>query len=109
MLGKAPQAVVAAFDYDLSRALVFFHRLAIVEHLISGFHQQQVALRMNAGQAEFFPLAQVPFGEFILLQGMQVALHAQIRTQILVRMDGRVDQDGAKIVPLREVGGVEAA
>ena len=100
MLGKAFQAVVAAVDHDLARTLVFFHRYAIVEHLIPGFHQQQVALRADCGQAKFSPLAQVLFAEFILPVSMQIALYSEIGAQIFVRTDGRVDQNGAKIVPL---------
>ena len=45
MLWKAAQAVIATLDHDLLRARVALQRLAIVEHLVAGFYQQQVALR----------------------------------------------------------------
>ena len=45
MLWKAAQAVIAALDHDLLRASVALERLAIVERLVAGLYQQQVARR----------------------------------------------------------------
>src|SRR3954471_7544256 len=93
MLCKAAQAVIAAFDHDPLRARVALQRLAIVEHLVAGFYQQQVARWRYPRRIEFAPFLEVCRGEFVRLAGVQVLLRTEIGGESDMRLDRRIDQD----------------
>ena len=46
---EAGKAVVAAFFDDLLGARIVGHRIAVIEHLVAGLRQQQVALGLRDG------------------------------------------------------------
>jgi hypothetical protein len=109
VLGKALQAVVPAGDDPLLRAGVALNGPAIVEDLIAGFDYQQIPPRRNARHVEFFPLPEVRFGEHVRFTGVQVLLRTEIGAKPNVRIDGRIDEHGARAVLLGEIRRVEAA
>src|SRR5688572_22233902 len=55
MRREALQAVVASFDDHLLRARITLHGLAVVEHFVAGFHDQEIALRREALRVEAAP------------------------------------------------------
>ena len=102
--------MVAALEHGLSRAGVFVHRVAVVEHLVAGLDQQPVALRpADRGHLERTQLVDVAAGEFEALAGIHVVLGADIGAEFERGDHGRIDQHRLQVVVFGEPGGVVAA
>src|SRR5467141_2355258 len=108
MLRKALQAVIASLRDDLFRARIPGDGLAVVEHLVAGLDQQQVALRRDALGIEVLPFTQISFGQLVRLTGVEILLRTEVAAKSRVRVDGGIDQHGFRIMSLREVSGIEA-
>jgi hypothetical protein len=52
---KALQAVVAAVHYDLRAARVAADGLAVVQHFVTGLHEEKIPARRDPGYLELFP------------------------------------------------------
>ena len=101
--------MVSTLHHDLFRAPVFSYRCSVVEHFVSGFDEQQIALGAHSAHDEFLPLPQVLFGEFVGLAAVKALLRAKVGAQADVRVDRRIDQHRAHVVLLRKPGRIESA
>src|SRR5882672_12495013 len=89
MLRKAHQAVVTARDHDLFCSGVALDRTAVVEHLVGGVDEEEIARWRDARNVELLPCPQIILGELVALAGMQVLLRPEIAAQADVRVDRR--------------------
>src|SRR5437879_6230236 len=78
MLRKALQAVIASLRHDLFRARIPGDGVAIVEHLVAGLDQQQIALRRDALGIEVPPFAQMSFRQFVRCPAVGVRLGTEV-------------------------------
>src|SRR5260221_5105918 len=108
VLRKARQAVIAAGNHDLFRAGIALDRAPIVEHLVAGLDEQEIARRRDARNIEILPRPQVILSELVRLTGVEVLLRPEIGAQADVWVDRGIDQDRPRAVLFRHVGGVEA-
>src|SRR5260221_7885270 len=109
VLRKARQAVIAAGNHDLFRAGIALDRAAVIEHFGAGLDEQEIARRGDVRNVEIPPRPQVFLGQRVGFAGMEVLLRPEIAAQADVRVDRGIDQDHARAVLFRHVGGVEAA
>ena len=104
------KAVVAAVFDDLRGACVVGDGVAVVEHLVAGLRQQQIALGLrDGGNVECREFGQMRLGKFPLLAAVPVGLRAKCGAQQRVCVHGGVHQHRFPAVPLGQVGGIEAA
>src|SRR2546426_12672290 len=82
--------------------------VAIVEHLVAGLDQQQIALRRDALGIEVPPFAQMSFRQFVRCPAVGVPLRTEVGAKSDVRVDGGIEQHCFRTMALCEVGGVEA-
>src|SRR5262249_2538337 len=108
MSRQARQAVVAAIHHDLRAARVAADGLAVVQHLVTGLHQEKIPARRDPGYLELFPFAEMALGKLVRLPGVEVPLRPEIRTQPDVRLDRGIDEHGFRAARFGEGGGVEA-
>src|SRR2546425_904815 len=107
--GKALQAMVPSPHHDLLGTSVALHGAAVIEHLVSGLHDQQIAARRDLRHVERTPLVEMRLGQFVRFTAVQIPLRAEIGAQTEVRIDRRIDQHRFAAVLFHEVAGIEAA
>ena len=103
------KAVIAPFQDDLAAAGVAIHGLAVIEHFIAGFEQQQIAFRAERWWIKRAQLRDVIGGKF----KWGAAVQRRLRTKEFVRRDrgndGGIDQHGTQGVFFSQRRGIEAA
>src|SRR3989442_15540783 len=107
--GEALQAMVPSGQHDLLGTSVALHGAAVIEHLVSGLHDQHIAARRDLRHVERTPLVEMCLGQFVRFTGVQVPLRAEIGAQTEVWIDRRIDQHRFPAMLFHQVGGIEAA
>jgi len=110
VLRELRDLVIGALDDMLPRARVLGDHGAVVDHLVAGGRQQKVALRQrDARRIERQQLVEVLGPHVDLRVAEEHRLHTQVRAQVLIGPDRRVQEDGAAAGPFGQPGCVVAA
>src|SRR5689334_24940666 len=110
MLAEIAEPVITALNDQLLRTGVLTHCVAIVEHLVTGGHEHEVALEPTGrDHLERFELTQMLLGELILGFRVKIFLRTKIRSQADMRRDCGIDQYRTHAESLGEPGRVVAA
>src|SRR5204863_9625963 len=93
----------------LLRTSVMLDGAPVIEHFVTGFDEQQIALRRDFRDVQAPPLLEMRLGELVRLAGMEVFLRPGVRVQAYMRSDRRIDEHRTAALALDEIRGVEAA
>ena len=92
---KTAECVIAAAFDELPCPRIKRHRLAPVEELVAGLNKQKVTFgHRDARHPHRLELRKMALREIVALEGVRICLRSEIGKQIVVWVNGRVDQHG---------------